>query len=80
MLCMYIQRDFTFQPPVPAEKWENVLNATQNAPLCPQPTGDPVSEDCLFLNVYSTKVSKELNNDINKDANIKKYVGRSINL
>lgn len=47
---------FIFQPPVPAEKWENVLNATQDSPLCPQPTNIPVSEDCLFLNVYTTKV------------------------
>lgn len=45
------------QPPVPIEKHEAIYNATADAPLCPQPTSDPTSEDCLYLNVYSTKVS-----------------------
>ncbi|RZB40045.1 COesterase domain containing protein [Asbolus verrucosus] len=48
--------DLRFQPPVPAEKWENVYNATQDGPLCPQPIDEPTAEDCLFLNVYTTKV------------------------
>lgn len=38
------------------EKWEGVLNATLDGPLCPQPTTDPTSEDCLILNVYSSKL------------------------
>lgn len=51
-------KELRFQPPVPAEKWEGVLNATEDAPLCPQPTTDKTSEDCLFVNVYSTKLPK----------------------
>ncbi|KAJ8959088.1 hypothetical protein NQ318_022345 [Aromia moschata] len=50
--------DLRFKPPVAVEKWDGVYNATENAPMCPQPTTDPTSEDCLFLNVYSTKLPK----------------------
>ncbi|CAG9829853.1 unnamed protein product [Diabrotica balteata] len=48
--------DLRFKPAVPVEKWEGVLNATQDGPLCPQPSTDPVSEDCLIINVYTTKL------------------------
>lgn len=50
--------ELRFQPPVPVEKYEGIYNATDDAPLCPQPTNDPISEDCLFLNVYTTKLPK----------------------
>ncbi|EFA08586.1 juvenile hormone esterase-like [Tribolium castaneum] len=50
--------ELRFKPPVPVPKWENVVNATQDTPLCPQPTDEPTSEDCLFLNVYTTKLPK----------------------
>ncbi|KAF5306933.1 hypothetical protein FQA39_LY00163 [Lamprigera yunnana] len=43
-------------PPVPADKWTDVYDATADAPACPQPVIQPNSEDCLFLNVYSTKL------------------------
>ena len=46
-----------FQPPVPAEDWQNVFDATEEGPSCPQPDGQLTSEDCLRLNVYTTKVS-----------------------
>nr|AIY68330.1 putative integument esterase [Leptinotarsa decemlineata] len=48
--------DLRFKPPVVADKWEGVYDATKDGPLCPQPTSDPVSEDCLNLNVYTTKL------------------------
>lgn len=44
------------QAPVPVEKWDDVLNATVDGFNCPQPTTDPISEDCLILNVYTTKL------------------------
>lgn len=50
--------ELRFQPPVPIEKYEGVYNATVDGPLCPQPIDDPTSEDCLFVNVYSTKLPK----------------------
>lgn len=34
----------------------NFYNATSDGPTCPQPGIGPVNEDCLYLNVYSTKV------------------------
>ncbi|KAB0794135.1 hypothetical protein PPYR_13755 [Photinus pyralis] len=45
-----------FEPPVPAEKWDGVYDATKDGPLCPQPGDIPISEDCLRLNVYTTKL------------------------
>ncbi|CAG9854756.1 unnamed protein product [Phyllotreta striolata] len=58
--------DLRFKPPVPVEKWEGVYNATEEGPLCPQPTADLISdlisEDCLMLNVYSTKLPKGKDN------------------
>ncbi|XP_030763816.1 esterase E4-like [Sitophilus oryzae] len=61
-------QELRFQPPVPVAKYEGIYNATQDAPLCPQPTKDPVSEDCLFLNVYTTKLPK------GSDKNVKRPV------
>lgn len=52
----------SFKDPVPVEKWDNVLNATADGPSCPQPTTDPISEDCLILNVYTTKLPKHNEN------------------
>ncbi|KAK5646893.1 hypothetical protein RI129_005357 [Pyrocoelia pectoralis] len=52
-----------FQPPVPAGAWEGVLDATKCGAFCPQRdvfvnnltlVGN---EDCLFLNVYTSKVN-----------------------
>ncbi|KAF5306932.1 hypothetical protein FQA39_LY00162 [Lamprigera yunnana] len=54
--------DLRFQPPVPADKWTGVYDATADAAACPQRRVQPNSEDCLFLNVYSTKLPRGLHN------------------
>nr|CAD7594782.1 unnamed protein product [Timema genevievae] len=49
-----------FKPPAPLQSWEGILNATKDGFDCPQQEGEeyplPSSEDCLFLNVYTTKL------------------------
>ncbi|XP_076623105.1 cholinesterase-like [Colletes latitarsis] len=49
--------DLRFQPPVEPNSWSEVLNATQESPLCPQMLEiENVfggNEDCLYLNVYT---------------------------
>jgi len=49
-----------WRPPQPAPSWSGVRDATQFGPSCPQSTmgnpflpPGPVSEDCLYLNVYT---------------------------
>ncbi|XP_044758909.1 uncharacterized protein LOC123316758 [Coccinella septempunctata] len=50
-------KNLRFQPPVPIKKYEGLYDATKDGPACPQPNlEDPISEDCLFLNVYTTKL------------------------
>jgi para-nitrobenzyl esterase len=47
-----------WRPPQPASGWRGVRDATQFAASCPQPPGlfappGAMSEDCLYLNVYT---------------------------
>nr|XP_023018082.1 esterase FE4-like [Leptinotarsa decemlineata] len=46
-----------FMPPQPVDKWEGVYDATKDGSLCLQPRmfGNS-SEDCLILNIYTTKL------------------------
>ncbi|KAL3273419.1 hypothetical protein HHI36_014863 [Cryptolaemus montrouzieri] len=50
--------DLRFKPPLPIKKHEGTYNAKEDGAICPQPTGGSVSvsEDCLFANVYTTKL------------------------
>ncbi|CAH1135617.1 unnamed protein product [Ceutorhynchus assimilis] len=48
--------ELRFQPPVPIGHHEGIYNATVDAPLCPQPFFNETQEDCLYLNVYTTKL------------------------
>jgi para-nitrobenzyl esterase len=54
-----------WQPPQPVKRWKDARDATRYAPTCPQvselgafagPTS--TSEDCLYLNVFTTGVNK----------------------
>ncbi|XP_060517736.1 acylcarnitine hydrolase-like [Cylas formicarius] len=49
--------ELRFQAPVPNEPWEGVLNATATKscciPMSVGANGDDVSEDCLFINVFT---------------------------
>lgn len=44
-----------FMPPVPPANWTGIIEATEYGPSCPQQSRNDshVSEDCLFLNVFT---------------------------
>ncbi|CAG7821884.1 unnamed protein product [Allacma fusca] len=49
-----------FQPPVPIKSWDKVLDATRLPPMCLQVNPSQLfrtvgQEDCLYLNVYTTR-------------------------
>ncbi|PNF39412.1 hypothetical protein B7P43_G13012 [Cryptotermes secundus] len=56
-------RELRFKPPQPVEPWTGVLDATKEAPVCVQrgflPSDIEVrgQEDCLYLNVYTPRVT-----------------------
>jgi para-nitrobenzyl esterase len=46
-----------FMPPLPPEKWTDIKEAIEYGKTAPQQSrGDTVSEDCLFLNVFTPKL------------------------
>ncbi|KAB0802381.1 hypothetical protein PPYR_04567 [Photinus pyralis] len=45
-------------PPRPVIPWNLTYDATKDGYACPQPSSWPTYEDCLFLNVYTTKLPR----------------------
>ncbi|KAJ8686610.1 hypothetical protein QAD02_022404 [Eretmocerus hayati] len=45
-----------FRPAEPVDKWKGTYDASEDGPACPQQGGRDVTEDCLTLNVYTTKL------------------------
>ncbi|XP_068084825.1 esterase FE4 [Anabrus simplex] len=45
-----------FKAPVPAEPWNDTLEALQEGNVCKQPGVSGSDEDCLFLNVYTPEL------------------------
>ena len=51
--------ELRFQPPIPNQKWDGILNATEFGPACMQnANGLTMSEDCLHLNVFTKDLSQ----------------------
>ena len=58
-----------WSPPAPVEPWEGIRDATTFSPACAQnrrpsdsfygPGADDMSEDCLYLNVWTTATPEE---------------------
>ena len=56
--------DLRWRPPVPVQPWDGTKNATEFSAICPQPsTSNPtvggMSEDCLYLNVWTPAKSAD---------------------
>ncbi|XP_049800943.1 esterase E4-like [Schistocerca nitens] len=52
-----------FKPPVPLNPWDGVTDATKDGARCPEAENtNQTSEDCLFLNVYTTKLPDDTRN------------------
>jgi len=56
-------KDLRFKPPVAADSWTDVHDATEDGNICPQydiSTSEPMGdEDCLNLNVYTPKIDSK---------------------
>ncbi|XP_049801051.1 esterase E4-like [Schistocerca nitens] len=49
--------ELRFKPPSPPQPWNDIINATEDGAWCPNAeSANGTSEDCLFLNVYTTKL------------------------
>jgi para-nitrobenzyl esterase len=53
-----------FMPPQSADAWQGVFKATQFSPMCVQSSklDLPMSEDCLYLNIWTPQNAKETSN------------------
>lgn len=49
--------DLRWKAPIPPKTWSDTLAAISFGPSCPQLSkdNDPTSEDCLYLNIFTTK-------------------------
>ncbi|XP_046991019.1 esterase E4-like [Schistocerca americana] len=55
--------DLRFKPPVPLNPWDGVTDATKDGARCPERENtNETSEDCLFLNLYTTKLPDSTGN------------------
>ncbi|GAB6024658.1 hypothetical protein CHUAL_014258 [Chamberlinius hualienensis] len=58
--------ELRFKPPEPLDKWEGIRNGSADGPICPQPSlkDGAISgeEDCLYLNVYVSKINDDTKN------------------
>lgn len=56
----YAEPPKRFEPSTLKKPWTNILNATENGKVCPQPEivykFDDMSEDCLVLNVHTSSI------------------------
>lgn len=52
--------DLRFAPPVKNQRWSGYWDATNDADICIQGSGDDVrgSEDCLYVNVYTPSLTR----------------------
>ncbi|XP_011310876.1 esterase E4-like [Fopius arisanus] len=57
--------ELRFKPTVPVRPWNGTFDASEEGPGCPQPGLDLQSEDCLRLNVYTTKFPSK-NEDVKR--------------
>lgn len=64
--------EFRFRAPQPVDSWEDVFDATEPGPMCPQlmQPDSAWSEDCLRLSVYTHNVSYMKSNLIFKTKQI----------
>lgn len=51
-----------FKGPVPAHSWNGTFVATSDTTPCPQLSGNAVigDEDCLYVNVYTPQVCRDV--------------------
>ncbi|XP_011690578.1 PREDICTED: esterase FE4-like [Wasmannia auropunctata] len=50
---------YRFQVAIPAANWTDVFDATKEGPACPAISEQNIMEDCLRVNIYTTKLPSE---------------------